>query len=460
MRNYKSIPTLVVALTILSAPLAIAQTKTDSDYLKHALEAEQFIASQKIDLPNGVIWRTSPESEDVTNRTFYHGSGGIALFYIELHKSTGEQRFLDLASEAGNDIVTNINRSGTISMYSGLTADVFVLNELYAYTKDTKFLVGARDQLARIKGHSKPLGAGIGWIEQNPFAAYNPANTNVGEMYDLTIGAAGVGELFLYAHRTNLDLNAIPWARKVADRLLEVAEQTPDGLRWPMMDDLPAPYIMPNFSHGPAGIAYFLADLYTETKDQKYLDAALSAAQYVQSRQVEKGDGFLVTHHEQPEPADLFYLSTCHGPAGTGRLMFLLNQITGDEKWMNWIDLNLKGMESTGAPEKRSAGLWNNYGQCCGDSGLGEYALYLYRATGDEKYRTLARRIAKHVLSVANKEDGQLSWTTAEMRIRPEFTQTQTGYMQGAAGMGSFFLHLATVDNEPAKIPLLATPFE
>ena len=46
------------------------------------------------------------------------------------------------------------------------------------------------------------------------------------------------------------------------------------------------------------------------------------------------------------------------------------------------------------------------------------------------------------------------------MRIRPEFTQTQTGYMQGAAGMGSFFLHLATIEDNPVKIPLLATPFE
>ena len=140
--------------------------------------------------------------------------------------------------------------------------------------------------------------------------------------------------------------------------------------------------------------------------------------------------------------------------------MFLLNQITGDEKWMDWIDANLAGMESTGAPEKRSPGFWNNYGQCCGDSGLGEYALYLYSATGNQDYLNLARRIAKQVLFVANKEDGKLSWTTAEMRIKPEFTQTQTGYMQGAAGMGSFFLHLATIDSEPAKIPLLATPFE
>jgi lantibiotic modifying enzyme len=456
-----SIRFLIIA-TLFIMPLASAQSKPDSDYLKHALEAEQFINSQKVELRNGVIWRTSPESKDSTNRTFYHGSGGIAMFYIELHQSTGEQRYLDLAKKAGNEILASISKSPatTISMYSGITADVFVLNELYKSTKDEAYLAAAKQSLAKIKSSSKNIGAGIGWIEQNPFVAYNAANTNVGEMYDLTIGAAGVGELFLYAKRTGLDEDAVAWARKIADRLLEVAESTPDGLRWPMMDNLPAPYIMPNFSHGPAGIAYFLADLHSETNDPKYLDAALAATQYVQSRQVKKGDGFLVTHHESPEPADLFYLSTCHGPAGTGRLMYLLNQITGDQKWMNWIDANLRGMEAIGAPEKRSPGLWNNYGQCCGDAGLGEYALYLYRVTGDEKYRALARRVAKQIYSVADKNDGQLSWATAEMRIKPELTQRQTGYMQGAAGMGSFFLHLATVDKDPAKISLLATPFK
>ena len=76
--------------------------------------------------------------------------------------------------------------------------------------------------------------------------------------------------------------------------------------------------------------------------------------------------------------------------------MFLLHQITGDEKWMDWIDANLRGMESTGAPEKRSDGLWNNVSQCCGDSGLGDYALYLYSATGDERYLELGRRIARY----------------------------------------------------------------
>jgi len=462
MKTHHHILTAAVAFTMSWVGVAHSESNADSKYLTHALEAEQFIASQIIEGDKGVYWRVAPEAEAKPNYNFYHGSGGVALFYLELHAATSEQKYLDLAVSAGNEIVANTADAdgGRISIYSGLPGDVFVLNELFKATKDDRFRGAALHVIHHIKKQAKPIGNGVGWIEKNPFAAYNAANTNIGEMYDLTIGSAGVGVMFLYAYRDKLDPDGVDWSIRIADRLLEVAEKTDDGLRWPMMGNLPAPYIMPNFSHGPAGIAYFFADLYKETKQQKYLDAAISAAEYVKSRAVPKGDGILVTHHERPEPADLYYLSSCHGPPGTGRLMFILNQITGDDAWLEWIDLNMKGMLSTGAPEKRSEGLWNNHGQCCGDAGLGDYAVYLYRATGKESYLNIANRIAQYLVSDANKKDGTLSWTTAEMRIKPEFTQTQTGYMQGAAGMGSFFLHLATVKNNPVKIPILATPFE
>ena len=434
----------------------------DAEYIDHALAAEKFIASQRVDTPDGILWKSSPETPEAPNDSFYSGSGGIALYYVELHRQTGEQRFLDIAIEAGNLIRDGALKRETdrISFYRGWTANVFVLNELYRATQDESYRAAAKHCIAKIKSQAEEVGSGVGWIEQNPFAAYSPDNVNIGEVYDLTIGAAGVGVMFLYADRQGLDDDAITWARKIADRLIEVAENTDDGLRWPMMANGRSGYIMPNFSHGPAGIAYFLADLYTVTKDTRYLDAALSATAYVKSRSVKKGDGFLVTHHESPEPADLYYLGTCHGPAGTGRLMYLLHEITGDAEWMEWIEGNLRGMEAIGAPEERSPGLWNNYSQCCGDAGLGEYALYLYSATGKEYYRELARRVARGILSSATKAEGQLSWKQSEMRIKPEFQQTQTGYMQGAAGMGSFFLHLATVDGESPKIDLLATPFE
>ena len=63
-------------------------------------------------------------------------------------------------------------------------------------------------------------------------------------------------------------------AIKTADRLLEVGEKTKDGYRWLMMVDMAFPFTAPNFAHGGAGVAYFLADLFRETENQEYIDAA------------------------------------------------------------------------------------------------------------------------------------------------------------------------------------------
>jgi hypothetical protein len=62
-------------------------------------------------------------------------------------------------------------------------------------------------------------------------------------------------------------------------------------------------------------------------------------------------------------------------------------------------------------------------------------------------------------MNTADSDQG-LSWNMAEHRGRPEFVERQTGYMQGAAGIGSFMLHLATaLEHKPVKLLLPETPF-
>ncbi|MFT7687043.1 MAG: lantibiotic modifying enzyme, partial [Candidatus Azotimanducaceae bacterium] len=296
-----------------------------------------------------------------------------------------------------------------------------------------------------------------GWIEAIPFSDITGI-TGIREVIDLSVGAAGAGIMYLYAYREGL-LDSPDLAIKTADRLLEHAVHTEDGLNWMMMDDMPFPFTSPNFAHGGAGVGYFLADLYLETQNQSYLDAAISAASYVKSRAVKQSKGVLVCHLEEQQPPKTFYLGICHGPAGSGRLMFLLAEITKDLKYIDWIEDNFDGLLSTGAPQKRSGGLWQNHGQCCGDAGIGDYALYLYNHTGKQSYLDYAKRTAEFLVSEANTTEGN-SWAMAEHRSRPDFLESQTGYMQGAAGIGSFLVHLASViDGKPTKLIMPDTPF-
>ena len=430
-------------------------------YFDQAISTEQFLGSHKINTNDGISWRRVADGQGT--HTLYHGSAGIILFYMELYLSTKEQSYLDTLRAAGDDLLAYVIRKAqakafiTIGFYSGWPGYVYVLNELYKLTADEKYKSGALMALDRITAQSSALGGGIGWIEPIPFSDITGI-TGEREVIDLSVGAAGAGIIYLYAFREGL-LADTTLAEKTADRLLEVGEDTPDGIRWLMMADMPFPFTAPNFAHGGAGVGYFLADLYREAKGQAYLDAALSAAEYIKTRTVTSGAGILVCHTEEQQPPSTFYLGVCHGPAGTGRFMYLLNQITGDTRYIDWLGANFKGMLSTGAPEQRSKGLWQNYGQCCGDAGIGDYALFLFSVTGDEKYLNYAEQTAKHIVNQGNNTAG-LSWQTAEHRDRRDFLETQTGYMQGAAGIASFLLHIDSVLNQmPVKMILPETPF-
>ena len=426
---------------------------------QHVLEVEAFIASCRVDGDRGALWSRIPGDGRSPVHTMYHGSAGIALFYMELYRVTGNPGHIDEAVGAGEELLAYLEAQDFISVgfYSGLPGYLFVLNELAQASGDGRFFSGAGRALQQMADQSEPLGSGIGWIEPMPFSDIT-GMTGDRELLDLSIGAAGAGLAFLYAHRQGIDDRALGWAIQTAARLLEMSVESDAGPNWLMMADMPFPFTAPNFAHGAAGVGYFLADLYRATGAQQYLDTAVAAAGYVNAHASPSGDGHLVCHTEQQ--LDLNYLGVCHGPPGTGRLMYLLHEITGNEEWLEWIHANMRGLLATGAPEVRSNGLWQNYGQCCGDAGIGDYALSLYRTTGRREYLDLAHRIETTLLSHSELSGGKRSWLQAEHRTRPEFVEAQTGYMQGAAGIGSFLLHLATVDDDAtSKIPLADSPF-
>jgi lantibiotic modifying enzyme len=433
-----------------------------SDYLAAALNTEVFLSHNQLETDAGITWRRVPGGKPT--HSFYHGSAGTLVYYLELFNATNDVRFLEIAGRAGDEVLAYVNKKVleeayvTIGFHSGWPGYIYVLNELYKASGEPRYRDGAIAALNRMTAQSSDLGAGIGWIEPIPFSDITGIEGER-EIIDLSVGAAGAGVIYLYAHREGLSEDALALAVKTADRLLELGESTDDGLRWLMMADMPFPFTAPNFAHGGAGVGYYLADLYRETGNQAYLEAALSAAAYIKTRTYDQSDGFLVCHTEEQQPPSTFYLGVCHGPAGTGRFMSLLHQITGDAGWWTWLSDNFRGLLSTGAPEERSKGLWQNLGQCCGDAGIGDYALFLYQESGDTGYLEFARRVGDHMIAHGEGDQG-LSWEQAEHRSRPEFTEVQTGYMQGAAGIGSFLLHLDTVlEGSPGKLITPEMPF-
>ena len=435
-------------------------TQTSSD-LDVALAAESWIDSLAVDTEAGVVWARTPKKRTQARHSLYLGSAGIALFYAELFRATGNETHLKQAKRAAEDLAAYIKQKDKFlcSIFEGWASYVFVFNEIADATGDDAFRDMAIHCLDRLHASSVERGNGIAWVEPMPFSDIHGFEGER-EIYDLTVGAAGAGLVMIYAHEHGLHDSALAWAQKVADRLLEVAEPTEQGMTWGLMNDMPFQFTAPNFAHGGAGVAYFLARLYEHCPNTAYLDAAIAGARHLQAIAHRCDGGGHLIYHTAEGDQDRFYLGQCHGPAGTARLFYVLSHVTKDPSWDAWGHSLMEGLMQTGIPETRTDGLWNNVSQCCGDAGIGDYALFLYRQTGETNYLAFAERIAAGLRDRAEPIGDGLCWPQAEHRARPDFIEAQSGYMQGAAGIGSFFLHLHGVKNQSSiKIAFPDSPY-
>lgn len=85
----------------------------------------------------------------------------------------------------------------------------------------------------------------------------------------------------------------------------------------------------------------------------------------------------------------------------------------------------------------------------------------LYRVTGDRAYIEFSKRVADHLLAKATRDRGGMRWIQAEHRVRPELLVAQTGYMQGAAGIGMLLIHLDSFQRgKKASINFPDSPFD
>lgn len=424
-----------------------------SQPMSSAEEAIAFVRAQRVE--GRSKWRRHDGADSGSDYSLYHGACGIILVLLELHAAGRDEGALAEAVAAGEEVQAYLARKEwlSVSPSTGWPGYAFALNELARASGREDFRATAAACLDRLHGQATRLGAGIGWIEPMPFSEITGL-TGEREIYDQSVGAAGAGLVLLYAHAEGLHPAALEHAIAVGERLLEVAEPDPEGLRWRMMADMPFDFTAPNFAHGGAGVGYFLLQLHRATGEPRYLQAAREAARYTLSRATAAGSGRLICHTEEARKP-IFYLGACHGPAGTGRLLLELHAVTGEPQWLDAARSLMDGLVSTGAPEVRSKGLWNNYGQCCGDAGIGDFALLMAARTGDAAYLDLARRCAHVILAQSSVSAAGRSWRQAEHRDRPDFVQAQTGYMQGAAGIASFLIHLATTDaGRPVKIAM------
>lgn len=416
------------AIASLPRPLRAASVRLappDRPFLDVALKAARWIAASRIETPLGVTWPVDPLQPQHVSYALYSGSPGVVLFYLELFEQTRDGDHLLEASRGADELLDAVERDRieASGFYDGIAGAMFVLAEVYRATLDPKYWRGVtmcRDALAR---RARSVGGGVEWNDTT----------------DIISGGAGIGVALLDIYRRFGDQECGELARRAGTRLVTAGQVEGEGVRWLLSPRVDREY--PNFSHGTAGVAYFLATASAVLQDEQLLDAALRGATYLRNIAKTDADSSLVLHHTKGGE-DRYYLGWCHGPAGTARLFHRLGQVTNDRQWRAWVERAARGILASGIPEQRTPGFWDNVGQCCGNAGVADFFIELHRVYQHPTALSFAHRVVADLLRRGSEDAAGLRWVHAEHRVRPELRVAQTGYMQGAAGIGAMLLKL------------------
>ena len=404
-----------------------ATQKSDRPYRDLAVRCGEWIDRSR-QKDGGEAWPADPLKPASIGLDYYNGLPGVVAFFGNLWHATGDQKWRLRAESGGTTLAMREGTALDAGLYTGLAGIAATYHVLAATNVGPQWAYAARATTRDLTARAKIVDDGVEWSSSN----------------DIISGTAGIGLYLLDAAARDKDETAAGFATRAGRRLLKTGVPAEGGLMWyPGSTAGGANY--PNFSHGTSGVAYFLATLYQRTRDRAFLDGALAGAKYLDAVATRK-PGARAIFHVTGGGENRFYLSWCHGPVGTARLFYRLHQITGDAAWSRWIEELTTWVMTSGAPEQQSAGYWNNISQCCGNVGIGQYCIDLARHLPAVLTKSgadgLRERVVKNTLSRATDDAAGLRWTQAENRVSPENVVAQTGFMQGAAGVGTFFLQL------------------
>ncbi|MEO6221787.1 MAG: lanthionine synthetase LanC family protein [Vicinamibacterales bacterium] len=428
-REFLSRAALAAAMAGVGPGLASAMaafSQSARPYLDLATRCAMWIDQSTQRNTNGTAWPADPLKPDSIGLDLYNGMPGVVSFFGNLYHASGDEKWRDRAQNGGSYLLAEGAKQGA-ALGGGLYTGLAGLATTYRTLETTKvgpiWADAARRTAKQLASMAKRGPDGAEWSDSN----------------DIISGTAGIGLFLVEASTTWKDKELADLAVQAGRKVLKTAQPAEGGLMWFPSALLQRNY--PNFSHGTAGVAYFLATLYQQTKDKAFLDGALAGAKYLDAVAT-KRDGARAIFHVSGGGEDRFYLSWCHGPVGTARLFHRLQQITGDRKWGQVVDELTAWLMTSGAPEQQSAGYWNNISQCCGGVGIGQYCIDLARHHPTPAADKLRERVTASTRSKATDDPAGLRWVQAENRAQPENLVAQTGFMQGAAGVGTFFLQL------------------
>lgn len=443
-------------------------------YLNKAVETANWLDTLSVETANGKYWSRSPKIKDdelascpyYAPKGLYSGSAGVGEFYIRLYEITKKSEYLEEAKKAAEYILAtnegvrfyerfrenegeglNAFPGWGFGVYNGPAGEGLFISSLYKYNQDPRyveFIGSVADTIIEVAYEAK------GGLRLS----------NEGDVSS----DGGIVLYLLKAYEVIQDDAYIDAAKKIAD---SISAETYDGAfggKYLLPIKLSADgfkasgivssdegeYHLPNFAHGTSGLGYVFAALYKTTKEEKYLQLAKDIAKYIEGIAIDNEYGALVPYLDNTVAGpvtDKYYLSTCHGPAGSSIVFKLLYEITGDKHYLDWIIKFAKGTVKAGALDSYSWGYWSSNSLCCGTPGVVEYMTEVYKLTGEAEYLEYAKRAANKLVSDSyNTGNGLTRWVNAWTRAAQEDVDTYIGLYMGAAGCALSLLGVYAAD--------------
>ncbi|GII56662.1 hypothetical protein Pth03_50510 [Planotetraspora thailandica] len=410
-----------------------------------AVLAGRWVRSAAADDGLGRHWVANPDPQGRSANaghpsSLYSGAAGIVLFFLELAAATGHEAYLDDALAGARYLAATWREQADLTFYHGLSGAVFAMAEAGWATGDEQITTAAREAADQIVRSARQLGGGVGWTG-------DPAQRGDGGIVLTLLHAAGILGVPVYEEL----------AVEAGERISSLAVP---GHRFggDSCAGLPVDAVTPGFLSGTAGTAFLLARLYGVTGDERFLAGARRGADFVRTVSVVTDKCAMIPHHV-PQGRSLHYLGFCSGSAGVARMFYELYRVTGDPGDLDWVERLAHGIVQSGVPQRHTSGYWNVACQCCGTAGLIELFVGLWAATGRESHLRFARTLGDDLMGRATSHDqAGYRWYQAYRRLRPGDVTADTGYMVGAAGIGSALLHLDAADLSATPRRLILLP--
>lgn len=375
-------------------------------------------------------WDLLPSGPDL-----YSGLPGLIYFLSYLGALTGEQRYTELAQAALKTTRCQIiqrkeqGKLGSIGIFSGLSSFIYVLSHLGALWNNPA-LYREAEELVQLLPDLVPQD----------------------QRFDVMGGAAGCIAALLSLYAVAPSQAILEVALQCGDHLIASAQPQTAGIGW-RSEFAEAP--LTGFSHGNAGIAYCLLQLFAVSREERFRQTAREAIAYERSLFLPEKQNWpdlrslpVASQSENDggamDKTSAYMVAWCHGAAGIGLARLGSLSMLHDAEIDAEIDASLQ------TTIRRGFGI--NHSLCHGDMGNLDILLTATQLLVDPSCKEEIQDVVQYIAPMLLDSIETQSWISGV----PHGVETP-GLMVGLAGVGYALLRLAAPERVPSVL-LLAPP--